>query len=155
MDFFRSSSSFLIHCKSTIIFPNLAKRKTTAWRGLSNCWLYSFVSPKLLFPLTSSNSPVSISVCNIWLQSSWHKWTIAIHLYQKYFTEYLTKRFGLPPQKILFFWWSCITVPGKIEGILLTCAITRMTLKCLLNGISQLLHMERGHVTVLVVLWNN
>ena len=41
-------------------------------------------------------SYVVISDCN-------HHDTIAVHLYQKYFIEYLTKRFGSPPHKVHYF----------------------------------------------------
>ena len=41
-------------------------------------------------------SYVVISDCN-------HHDTIAVHLYQKYLIEHLTKRFGLPPYKVYYF----------------------------------------------------
>jgi len=41
-------------------------------------------------------SYVVISDCN-------HHDTVAVHLFQKYFIEHLTKRFGLPPRKVYYF----------------------------------------------------
>lgn len=64
---------------------------------------------------------------------------ISVHLYQKYFIDYLVKKFGSLPRKIYCFSDGASTL-----------STTRMTLVYLPSGTSLPLHTERGHVMELV-----